>query len=254
MKPRNSSSYAVFVFLCSLCFGTFVAEQGSATQQPDLQKEISAEVVVKTTHKFLLYLPDDYEEQESHALLLFLHGAGERGDGELEKVKIHGPPKQIKNGKKFPCIVVSPQCKYGSWWEPWQLSALLDHVEANYKVDKDRVYVTGLSMGGYGTWNLAVREPNRFAAIAPICGGGDARVAKYTPAFKVPTWAFHGAKDAVIPLSESQEMVDVLKSRNVEVKMTVYPEVGHNAWEKAYHGDELYDWLFAHKRQSNEEN
>ena len=105
-------------------------------------------------------------------------------------------------------------------------------------------------MGGYGTWDLAVREPNRFAAIAPICGGGDTKRARFNRDFKIPTWCFHGEKDRVIPISESENMVEILKSRDAEVKFTVYPDVGHNAWDKAY-TDELYDWLFAHKRGSN---
>ena len=250
MKPDKIT--VLILLLLTTFLNSPIAAQESATKD-SVQQAISAEVVVKTQHNFLLYLPDNYEQKEAHPLMLFLHGAGERGDHELDKVKIHGPPKQIENGKNFPCIVVSPQCRKNGWWEAAELSALLDYLEANYKVDKDRIYVTGLSMGGYGTWSLALRESKRFAAIAPICGGGDALAARYTRAITVPTWAFHGAKDRVVQVSESQKMVDVLKENNVEVKFTIYPDVGHDAWEQAYEGDELYDWLFSHSRAPQKE-
>jgi predicted peptidase len=144
---------------------------------------------------YLLYLPKDYEKQASWPLVMFLHGAGERGD-DLELVKVHGPPKLIKQGKEFPFIVISPQCPKDKWWEPVELTALLDDVIKKHKVDQDRIYITGLSMGGFGTWRLAAFIPKRIAAIAPICGGGDAisvRAIKH-----IPTWAFHGAKDEVV--------------------------------------------------------
>src|SRR6185312_8308672 len=124
------------------------------------------------TLKYLIYQPADYDKQDKWPLLLFLHGAGERGD-DLELVKKHGPPKLAAEGKDFPFIVVSPQCPKDRWWEPIELVALLDDIGSKYKVDADRIYVTGLSMGGFGTWRLAFYAPDRFAAIAPICGGGE---------------------------------------------------------------------------------
>ncbi len=123
-------------------------------------------------YEYLLYLPEGYAEQEaSWPLLLFLHGAGERGDS-LDLVNVHGPPKLIEQGQGFPFIVVSPQCPVEQRWSVKTLDKLLNDIAAQYRVDEDRIYVTGLSMGGFGTWNLAARFPHRFAAIAPICGGG----------------------------------------------------------------------------------
>ncbi len=123
-------------------------------------------------YEYLLYLPEGYAEQEaSWPLLLFLHGAGERGDS-LALVNVHGPPKLIEQGQGFPFIVVSPQCPEDQRWSVKTLDKLLNDIVAQYRVDEDRIYVTGLSMGGFGTWNLAARFPHRFAAIAPICGGG----------------------------------------------------------------------------------
>jgi predicted peptidase len=122
-------------------------------------------------------------------------------------------------------------------------------MEAKYKVDEQRIYVTGLSMGGFGTWSLAIREPHRLAAIAPICGGGNPIAAKYIRSVDTPAWAFHGAKDTVVPLSKSEEMIDVLKQFEIEARLTVYPDAGHDSWTKAYNDDQLYEWLLAHKRE-----
>ena len=195
---------------------------------------------VQVQLNYLLYLPAVYEEKESWPLLLFLHGAGERGN-DIELVKVHGPPKLIAAGKDFPFIVVSPQCREGGWWEPVSLLALLDEMVLRHNVDKDRVYVTGLSMGGYGTWDLAAYAPERIAAIAPICGGSHPILAKEIA--HLPIWAFHGAKDEVVKLERSQEMVDALRQAGGNARLTVYPEVAHDSWTESYNNPELYSWL-----------
>jgi predicted peptidase len=127
------------------------------------------------------------------------------------------------------------------------LAALLDEIEANYKVDKKRIYVTGLSMGGYGTWALTAYQPNRFAAIAPICGGGEPFMTRLYS--HVPTWAFHGDKDDVVPLARSESMIEGLKRANGNVKFTVYPGVGHDSWTETYNNEELYQWLLEHTNE-----
>jgi len=142
---------------------------------------------------------------------------GERGD-DLSLVKKHGPPKLIDAGRQFPFIVVSPQCPKDRWWEPLEVSSLLDEIVANYKVDRERIYVTGLSMGGFGTWTLAAYQPKRFAALAPICGGGEPLTAK--PFAGVPVWAFHGGKDPLVPLERAETMVKALKKHGGNVKLT----------------------------------
>jgi predicted peptidase len=129
------------------------------------------------------------------------------------------PPVSTTEGKNFPLIVVSPQCPKDRWWEPIELVALLDEIGSKYKVDADRIYVTGLSMGGFGTWRLAAYVPNRLAAIAPICGGGETY---WTKQFAhLPVWAFHGAKDTGVSLERSQVMVDELKKNGGGPKLTV---------------------------------
>ncbi len=218
----------------------------AATATASLETAHALERDVKVRLQYLLYLPKDYDKKEAWPLMLFLHGAGERGDN-LDLVKKHGPPKLIEEGKSFPFVVVSPQCPENQWWEPVALTALLDETVEKYKIDKDRIYVTGLSMGGFGTWSLAAYAPKRFAAIVPICGGGEAIAARYLP--HVPTWVFHGAKDPVVPLSRSEAMVDALKQAGGNVKFTVYPNAGHDAWTETYANPKLYDWLLEQKRK-----
>src|SRR5207248_9955357 len=166
---------------------------------------------------YLLYLPKDYnaKSRQRWPLILFLHGAGERGR-DISKVAAHGPPKLVKQGKQFPFIIVSPQCPNGEHWDNDVLLALLEDVEAKHKVDKGRVYLTGLSMGGYGAWSLGLTHPEKFAAIAPICGGGDPILLLLADPKKVATikslgvWVFHGGKDPVVPVAESERMIDSL--------------------------------------------
>jgi predicted peptidase len=212
---------------------------------PGRQESQKLERSIKVTLGYLLYLPKDYAQEDSWPLMLFLHGAGERGD-DLQRVKLHGPPKLIAAGREFPFIVVSPQCPKDRWWEPFELTALLDEIVEKYKVDRDRIYVTGLSMGGFGTWNLVAFTPDRFAALAPICGGGESFAAKRLA--RVPAWVFHGAKDLLVPLERSQKMVEAMKKNGGSVKLTVYPEAGHDSWTAAYNDPELYRWLLEQKR------
>ncbi|MDX1992851.1 MAG: prolyl oligopeptidase family serine peptidase [bacterium] len=201
---------------------------------------------------YLLSLPEGYDEtDERWPLMLFLHGAGERG-ADLEAVKRHGPPKRLEQKNDLPFIVVSPQCAIGRWWSDYTetLIALLDDIISRYAVDTRRVYLTGLSMGGFGTWHLAYLYPQRFAAVVPICGGMPWYVEPADAAEVLkdkPLWVFHGDKDEIVPISESQQMVAALKAAGSAVKFTIYPETGHNSWTKTYDNPELYDWFLAHQ-------
>lgn len=197
--------------------------------------------------RYLLYLPPDYDKSRSAwPLVLFLHGVGERGT-DLELVKVHGLPRLIAGGREFPFVVVSPQWPdEESWWDTDVLSALLDEIEEQCRIDPDRVYVTGLSMGGSGTWALATAEPDRVAAIAPICGRG--RPKRAGRIAHIPAWVFHGAKDEVVPIEASREMVDALKACGGDVRFTIYPEVGHDSWTETYENPEFYDWLLAQRK------
>jgi len=219
-------------------------------QAVNSQRKMVLNSRVEVKLNYLLYLPKNYAQETRWPVLLFLHGSGERGDN-IEKVKMHGPPKLIAQGQKFPFIVVSPQCPADKWWEPIELVALLDEVSRKYKVDEDRIVVTGLSMGGFGTWSLAHYAPERLAAIAPICGGGEAYWARRLA--RLPVWAFHGAKDPGVPLKRSQEMVDALKKQKADPspKFTIYPNAKHDAWTETYNNPELYKWLLKQKRNTS---
>jgi predicted peptidase len=223
----------------------FVNVNRAAADEPGQQKPCDLDRTVQVKLKYLLYLPTDYDSKESVPLMLFLHGVGERGD-DVNMVKKAGPPMLIEAGQTFPCIVVSPQCPKDGWWEPFTLSALLDEIVEKYKVDRDRIYVTGLSMGGFGTWALAAASPNRFAAIVPICGGGEPQSAKRMS--HIPAWVFHGAKDHVVPPERSEQMVEALKRNGGNVRFTFYPDAPHDCWTAAYANPELYEWLFQQKR------
>jgi predicted peptidase len=222
------------------------AGNGGQSEQV-FQKEITKTVSLR----YLLYLPKGYGEQKDQKwpLILLLHGAGERGN-DLALVKKHGPPKLVEQGKEFPFIIVSPQCPAGMWWTEMldSLVALLDDVQSKYAVDPDRVYMTGLSMGGFGTWALGCRHPERFAAIAPICGGGDWFLAERLK--NVPVWVFHGGRDPVVPLRESTEMVDALKKAGGDVQLTVYPEAQHDSWTETYNNPKLYEWFLSHRKNA----
>ncbi|WP_138497136.1 prolyl oligopeptidase family serine peptidase [Nostoc sp. PA-18-2419] len=205
------------------------------------------EVTSTQSYNYLLFLPDrNGLLQPLLPTILFLHGSGERGSN-LDEVKNHGVAKIVEEQPDFPFIVISPQCPRGQNWSVKRLSLLLDEVIASYPVDLDRIYLTGLSMGGYGTWHLAAVQPQIFAAIAPICGGGKLTQA---PNLKnLPVWVFHGAKDDIVPLSESEIMVSALQACGGNVKFTVYPEAEHDSWTQTYHNPELYQWFLQHRRQ-----
>jgi len=252
----------LFVFLTMagvLAANTCVAADPAATPTtPPVQmpKQFSFHQTRNAQVDYLLFLPKGYDTQagKKWPLILFLHGAGERGS-DVWKVAVHGPPKYVASHPEFPFIVVSPQCPEGQTWSSDVLLGLLDDIQQHYQVAASRVYLTGLSMGGYGTWDLGLTHPDRFAAIVPICGGGELIKVllvndKQSQALKtLGVWAFHGGKDPVVPLEESERMVNLLKKSGVpNVKLTVDPEAGHDSWTKAYNDPELYDWLLKHQR------
>ncbi|MGC4044627.1 MAG: dienelactone hydrolase family protein [Armatimonas sp.] len=177
-------------------------------------------------------------------LLLCLHGSGECGT-RLEQVARNGPLKEARAGRHLPFLIVAPQAREEEW-DPERLCATLDAVQTEYPIDITRVYATGYSLGGDGVWAVAMYAPERFAAIAPLCGGGDVR--KVDRIKQMPIWNFHGAQDWVVKISESQELIDALRRINApEVKFTVYPDGRHDIWNRTYADPNLYAWLLAHK-------
>jgi len=229
------------VFTTILTPAQTVQERGSFTGT--VQRTVSSE--------YLLYLPDGYAENSAAKwpMLVFLHGSGERGT-DIEKVKVHGPPKLIQQGRKFPFVVLSPQCRDSVDWDTETLFALIKHIASEYRIDESRVYLTGLSMGGWATWDMAMAYPGYFAAIAPVCARIDRNYPSRAKELKtLPVWVFHGAADDVVLIGESAKMVKALEEAGNKVRFTIYPTAGHDSWTETYNNPELYEWFLSNKRK-----
>ncbi|HDP77814.1 MAG TPA: phospholipase [Mesotoga infera] len=203
---------------------------------------------------YLLSLPLQYTSEEADwPLILFLHGAGERGDN-LQLLRKHGIPRIVSEMADFPFITISPQCPENDWWlnRLQDLKFLLDTVVKQYRVDSSKMYLTGLSMGGFGTWHMAVEYPDLFAAIAPVCGGGLGILGFPERVLEIkdlPIWAFHGGKDNIVSAEESRILIRTLKDAGGNPMLKIYPEAGHDSWTETYSDPELYEW-FMSKRKS----
>jgi predicted peptidase len=221
--------------------------------------------------KTLLYRlakPADFDKTKSYPLVLFLHGAGGRGADNIGQIRDASPNTAAKfalpkHQEKFPCFIVAPQCPPDRKWVDvdWAAAShtmpakptdelrmvveVLEQLRKEFPVDGRRIYVTGLSMGGYGTWDVIARHPNYFAAAAPICGGGDEATAGRIAA--IPIWCFHGGKDGVVKPQRSRNMIEAIKKAGGEPKYTEYPNEGHGSWTPAYNEAEFLPWLFAQK-------
>ncbi len=230
----------------------FLLFQGCSSVQSQL---IDGEMEIISTEKYsyYLYYPEDYEAKpdEKFPLLLFLHGGGESGDS-LVTVKRNGPPGLIAKGKQFPFLILAPQNPdKKKWWNTRAVVQLLDTIVANNRVDPSRIYLTGLSRGGGAAWEMAVQYPEKFAALAVVCGMAPLPYASWIDK-NMPIWVFHGDKDESIPISESIDMVGKLKEMGYNVQFTVYKGVGHNSWVRAYATEELYRWFVRQKRDEGE--
>jgi predicted peptidase len=235
----------------------------NARESLPLEKRTYQDASGKTL-PYRLMRPAKVEDGERYPLVVFLHGAGERGT-DNEKQLIHGVPQFVANREKYPCFLIAPQCPEKARWvevdwgadshripkepsEPARLTLeLIDTLSKELPIDSKRVYVTGLSMGGYGTWDLVARRPDRFAAGAVVCGGADETTAE---AIKhVPVWVFHGAKDGAVKPARSRRMVEALKGAGARPRYTEYPDVGHDSWNPAYKDPELFAWMFAQEKR-----
>lgn len=206
----------------------------------------------------VVYVPADYDPDKEYPLIVFLHGAGERGDDGLRQTEVGIGPAIRQNPDRFPCIVFIPQCPTGMWWSPVpgrsedkssgpHITDGIDKIKRKFNIDEDRVSLTGLSMGGYGTFAYGADTAAQFSAFMPICGGGD--VAGAAQLASRPMWVFHGEADTVVPMDRSKEMVDAIRDEGGSVKLTTYPEVGHNSWDAAYSKREgAVEWLLAQER------
>jgi predicted peptidase len=240
MSPHRCS-----VSLLTLLLMISMVSVASAQSERISPVAFSREVTSTIDVQYLVYLPDAYDETpDAWPLVLFLHGAGERGD-DVSRVGIHGPLKHVREGQSFPFIIVAPLVPEIERWTVGRLDAVMAEIRDRYRIDESRIYLTGLSMGGYGTWDYAMARPGVFAAIAPICGGGQAHHACVLR--DTPIWAFHGAKDTVVPVDRSREMVAALEQCGGDVHYTEYPDAGHDAWSETYANDAFYEWLLSHQ-------
>ena len=204
----------------------------------------------KSGLKYLIYFPDNYySTYEEYPLVLFLHGAGERGN-DLNLVKKHGIPKRIHDGAKFPFITVAPQCPDGIWWSNMKTLGFLEKIIleliSDLRIAKNKIYGTGMSMGGYGILDLASTYPNLFTALIPICGG--TILNKLHKLSKIPVWIFHGEDDDVIPVESSTLIYKYLKKNNKDTLITIYNNVAHDSWTETYDNEKIYDWMLKFKK------
>ncbi len=204
----------------------------------------------KDDYNYQLFLPRGYtlskseRQSEQWPLMIFLHGSGERG-ADLSKVKVHGPPKIVSENPDFPFILVSPQGFEDEDWDIARLDRLLAHIRKSYRIDDRRIYLTGLSLGGFATWDWAIARPGIFAAIAPVCGKSDP--AKAAALKQTPVWAFHGDSDDIVDPSGSYDMVRAVQRAGGLAKLTIYPATGHDSWTKTYADPALYYWFIQQK-------
>jgi predicted peptidase len=233
--------------------GPNVRSSGDAT--PGKQVERPADDASKQL-SYLLYLPRDYQPDSDQRwpLILFLHGSGE-SNGPLSVVAKWGPPRFAQRGDDLPYILVSPQCPDDGSWDDetrqTQLLQLLENVCKTWNVDRSKMYLTGLSMGGSGSWALAARHPERFAAVVPVCGRADPDDAEKLKG--LPIWVFHGDQDESVPIAESADMVKAIRTAGGEkIRFTILEHVGHNSWSSAYALPELYTWMFEHQIAGDE--
>ena len=261
------------IVLCSLIIPLILGSPARATQQETgfLDRKVSVQA---SDYRYQIFVPDNWSRKKKWPVVLFLHGSGERGSDGLLQTDVGLPAAIRRDRTRFPVLVVMPQCSGNRWWtdplmEEMALAALTAATQ-EFHGDSKRIYVTGLSMGGYGTLDLAAKYPARFAAIAPVCGGlflpaqlrkdhpelsGEfpeepANPAKAYADFaakigKQPVWIFHGADDDTVPVEGSRKIYSALKAAGGNVRFTEYPGVGHNSWDKAYLEPELMNWLLS---------
>lgn len=231
-----------------IAFLLLLASASVATAQPR-EGQYPQRAVAKHGYRYQLFVPQGHLSASDKAwpLIIFLHGSGERGD-DIEKVKVHGPPKVVESRPDFPFITVSPLLPAEEDWDISKLDAILDHVTRTLRVDRTRIYLTGLSRGGHASWRWAAAEPGRFAAVAPVSGRGDPSTACKLKA--TPVWAFHGDRDDIVTPFGSFAIVEALRSCGGKPRLTIYPDTGHDAWTATYADPALYAWFLQHSRST----
>lgn len=231
---------ALFVAACSGLHRPAAAEPlPPAGQHPQESIETGG-------YRYQLFIPESAQKAQSWPLMIFLHGSGERGD-DIARVKVHGPPKLADRDPDFPFILISPLLPAEEDWDIGKLEAILDHVLETLPADPERIYLTGLSRGGHATWRWGAQNPDLFAALAPVAGRGDPDHA--CQLVDTPVWALHGDRDYVVEPEGSFTMSRAIRACGGQnSRLTIYPDLGHNAWDPAYADPALYLWLLSQRR------
>ena len=228
------------LLLCILtCLFSYFLIQSQGVQIEVQQQNTNA------PYGFIEYLPESYQEgEDDYPFVVFLHGLGETGNGnsDLSKLKIHGPHKLIENGTEFDAIILSPQSV--SWWDIAKIDEFVEWAFDNYRIDAEKFYMTGLSMGGGGTWLYARDYPEKLAAIVPICGAAD--VSRPENLINIPVWAFHNVGDPVVDVQQTFDWVNGIRSAGGSPELTIYQSNGHDAWTVTYENDKMWDWMFSY--------
>ena len=245
------NTFAMILLSALLC----CSNADDVTKPDSTTKAQQVEIRDSEGFNFLLFTPENESQKINgkYPTILFLHGIGERGN-DLQLLKREGLPKILDGDKNFPFIVISPQCPSSTEWYYMNednvraLNSMLDDAVKRFPIDTNRIYITGLSMGGIGAWYFAIKSPHRFAAIAPVAFRGDGW--SPCPAYKIPAWGFHGALDNVISLSSAQNIVDQFKECGGSIEFTVYSDLSHDCWTRTYNNQDLYSWFLKYNKQN----
>lgn len=230
------------LFLVAISYFGQIPTSFSQEIKGNFKKEIKTTIDIR----YVLQLPEN--QKVKFPLMVFLHGSGERGN-DLEMVKNHSP-FTYRNLMKTDVAILAPQCPENTWWDSNEIYELIKSIASTYNVDKSRIYLTGLSMGGWGTWKLATEHPELFAAVAPVCGVTDIEIYKNVEVLKnTPLHIFHGALDDIVAPNMSIEVYQKLKKVNPNCNLTIFPNDNHNSWDSTYSDPKFYEWLFAQKKQ-----
>ena len=222
-------------FIYALLFSSFLS-----FSQSDIIGNIKTEIVVNKELNYILHVPKNINEKKP--LIIFLHGSGEKGNN-LEKVKIHGPLKYLKN-HELDSYILAPQCPENEYWNAEVLYQLILKIERENNVDSNRIYLTGLSMGAWGVWNLAFSHPEKFAALVPIAGYVDRiPMIENCKIASIPTRIFHGILDDVVTYQYSMWLYKKLKDCSVDIELTLFDDANHDSWSRVYDHPEIYDWM-----------
>lgn len=231
--------------LLSFCGAMFIFH---STPGQEVKAEFSKETKERQQIRYVLDVPPGHKEPLP--LMVFLHGSGERGN-DLEKVKAHSP-FTYKKLITEPVALLAPQCPPDTWWDTEAVYHLIREVQSKYNIDASRIYLTGLSMGGWGTWKLANEHPEMFAAVVPVCAPSDRWMRATIHRYKgLPIRIFHGGNDDVVNPINSIEIYQALKKINPNVSLTIFPDDNHNSWDSTYSDPELYEWMLSQKKSLN---